>query len=143
MNKKYLKIIFLILYVFLFTSKISNAEVVSKIEVIGNDRISKETIILFSDININEILNEKKLNNILINLYNTTFFKDIQLNFVNNVLKISVKENPIIENIEYNGVRSSKLLELLKQDALVKSRYSFDEVILSNEKKRLKKFYVS
>ena len=41
-------------------------------------------------------------------------------------------ENPIIENIKYNGIKSNKILELIK-DALIKPRYSFNEVILSNE----------
>ena len=139
MIKKNFNIIFFILFFICFNFKTSNAENVEKIEVLGNERISKETIILFSEIQINETLNENKLNKYLKNLYDTNFFKDVSLNFKENILKIYVSEYPIIENIEYNGIKSNKILDLLKDDALIKSRYSFNEVILINEKKRLKK----
>ena len=40
-----------------------------------------------------------KLNNILKDLYETDFFKDISVNLNNQILSINVQENPIIENI--------------------------------------------
>ena len=139
MNNKKFNIILLILFLICFNFKTTNADNVEKIEVLGNERISKETVILFSEIQINENVNENKLNKTLKNLYNTNFFKNVSLDFKENILKIYVSEYPIIENIEYNGVKSNKILDILKADALIKSRYSFNEVILIKEKKRLKK----
>ena len=45
-------------------------------------------------------------------------------------LLIKVKENPIIQNITYDGIKSSEILENLKKNVLLKSRSSFNEVLL-------------
>ncbi len=51
------------------------AEQIKSIEVIGNKRISKQTILVFGDIKIdNKINNKQDLNNILKNLYETKLF---------------------------------------------------------------------
>ena len=54
--------IFLILF---FFSTYGFSDTLNKIEIIGNDRISDETIKLFIDVKINDEINEKKLNTIL------------------------------------------------------------------------------
>jgi len=134
---KYLKLVFLII---LFNSIYLNstlADLVKEIEVKGNDRISNETIKLFANVNVNDDLNKNDLNQILKNLYDTNFFKDINLSFKNNLLVINVVENPIIEEIIYKGIKSSKILEVVKENALIKSRSSYNEVILKKEKNRL------
>ena len=114
-----------------------HSEIVNKIEISGNDRISNETIKLFSEVSVNDVLDKDNLNIILKNLYETNFFKNISIEFNNNILLIKVIENPIIENINYEGVKSSKTLELLKADTLVKSRSSYNDVILIDEKDRI------
>ena len=45
---------------------------VKKINVTGNERISKDTIIIFGEINLNEDFSEQKLNKILKNLFKLT-----------------------------------------------------------------------
>ena len=68
-----LKTFFIIFFVFLFTYK-SNSEIITGIKVVNNDRISKETIIIFANIKINEDLNIEDLDGILKKLYETNFF---------------------------------------------------------------------
>ena len=63
---------------------------------------------MFISTDINDEINDVKLNEILKDLYDTNFFKDISLNFKDQILTIKVQENPIIENISYNGVKSKK-----------------------------------
>ena len=52
------------------------------------------------------------------------FLKMFLLNFKNNILKINVKENPIIENININGIKSKKLKEKIRKILILKSRSS-------------------
>ena len=54
-------------------------EVVKKIEIIGNDRISSETIKMFSQVNIGDDLDDNEVNNLLKRLYDTNFFQDISI----------------------------------------------------------------
>ena len=91
------KIIFLTqIFLFLLIKPVY-AEKIEKIIVDGNERISTETIIIFGEINLNEELNENKLNIILKKLYETNFFEDVKVNLTNNTLNILVSENPIIQ----------------------------------------------
>ena len=119
------------------TLNTSWGNIVKSINIEGNDRISDETIKLFSKVNINENLNEDDLNKLLKNLYDTNFFKNINISFENNLLLIKVIENPIIENVNYKGIKAKKILNALKEDALIKSRLSYNEILLKDEKKRL------
>ena len=123
--------------IFLFLSSKAFSDTVNKIEIIGNDRISDETIKLFISVNIKDEINEVKLNNILKDLYDTDFFKDISVNFDNQILSIKVLENPIIENISYEGVKSNRILEFIKQGTTIKQRSSYNEIEIKKEKQKI------
>ena len=127
----FFKHIFLILLLF---SSNALSDTVNKIDIIGNDRISNETIKLFISINANDQINEVKLNKILKDLYETDFFKDVSVKFENQILFIEVEENPIIENIYYEGIKSKRILNIIKEGTLIKSRSSYNETLIRNEK---------
>ena len=120
--------------IFLFLSTHAFSEILNKIEINGNDRISDETIKLFTSVNVNDEINDNKLNNILKNLYETNFFKDVSVKFENQTLSIYVIENPIIENIFYKGIKSNRILEIIKQGTLIKQRSSFNQSMIKKEK---------
>jgi outer membrane protein insertion porin family len=123
--------------IFLFLSSKAFSDTINKIEIIGNDRISDETIKLFISVNIKDEINEVKLNNIVKDLYDTDFFKDISVNFDNQILSIKVLENPIIENISYEGVKSNRILEFIKQGTTIKQRSSYNEIEIKKEKQKI------
>ena len=125
------KSFFLILF---FLTTYGFSEIIKKIEISGNDRISDETIILFISTDINDEINDIKLNNILKDLYKTNFFKDISVKFDNKVLSINVQENPIIESISYKGVKSSRILKIIEEETLIKQRSSYVESLIEKEK---------
>ena len=137
MKYKFIKLILILFFLNLFSISSIYAQIIKKIEVVGNDRISKETIELFSNFSLNEQIDENILNDILKSLYETNFFKDIKVEIEDSILFIYVVENPIIENINYKGIKANKILEALKENALLKSRNSFNEFILKKEKNRL------
>ena len=87
------------------------SEIVKKIEIKGNERVSDETVIMFSKISINDEVKSQDLNNIIKNIYQSNFFNDVSISFKNNKLIITVDELPIIENINFNGIKSKTLLE--------------------------------
>ena len=127
------QLILIILFSFLSILK-ANSEIVKSIEIIGNERDSSETIKLFSQVDNNENIENNDLNNILKNLYDTNFFKDISLELTSNILRINVEENPIIENIIINGIKSDSLKENVTKNLKLKSRSSYNEVLLKDDK---------
>ena len=114
-----------------------NAKNINNIEIKGNERIPDETILMFSQIKIGDILNDDSLNNILKKLYETNFFEDVSVFLNKNQLTIIVKENPIIENIFYNGIKSNTLREELTSDLELKLRSSYNEVTLKKDKLKI------
>ena len=134
MKYNLLKIPLIIFFTSLVLINHSFSEVIKRIEVIGNDRIADDTVILFSEVSLNDNLNEIDLNSVLKKLYKTNFFKKIDLKIVDKILKIDVEENPIIENINFLGVNKKSLLEEIQKNALIKARSSYNEYIVREEK---------
>ncbi len=111
--------IFKINFILFFLMSFSLAEVIKDVQIFGNKRISKETIIVLGNINLNADYNDDDLNTLLKNIYETNFFKDIKLELNNSTLNIKVIENPIIESVDINGIKSVALKDdLLKKLAL-------------------------
>ena len=77
------------------------ADKLNEIIVKGNERISNETIILFSGIKLNDDIDTNILNDVIKKLYETSFFENISINFSNNILYINVIENPLIQTVEF------------------------------------------
>ena len=117
--------IIILLSVFFTTCAFSSS--LNKIIINGNDRISDETVKLFISVNVDDQINSLKLNQIVKDLYDTNFFKDISVNFNNQILYIDLIENPIIENISFKGIKSSRIIDILKQETSIKSRSSFSK----------------
>ena len=140
MFKSTLKITILFLFLLTSFNTFLKAEIVSKILIEGNNRISPETIKMFSGVSKNDDLSENDLNLILKNLYDSNFFELVSIKLENNTLTIDVKENPIIQNINYEGIKSDNLLSNLKKNVILKSRSSFNEIILKKDKERITNF---
>ena len=113
-----------------FSAKSENVE---KITILGNERVSDETIKMFADIDINDNVNLQTLNNVLKNLYDSNFFKDVSVKFENNNLQINVVEQPIIQNINYDGIKSRTLTEEITEGLYLKPRSSYNELLLEKD----------
>ncbi len=118
----------LIIFIF-FISFIKNlsAETIQKFEISGNDRISKETIIMFSNIKIGENVDNNILNKVLKSLYATDYFENVEISFNNNVIQIKVIENPIIQSVIINGIKKDKIYENIKNITSKTEKYPFIE----------------
>ena len=130
---------FTILLLFLLIHSIVNAANIKEIIIEGNKRVSKETILMFSDININENIDEKKINEILINLYESNFFDNVNVDLKDSILKIFVKELPIIESINFTGLKANKHKEAVKKNLKLRSRSSYNKFLLFEDKKEISK----
>ena len=116
-----------------FFNSLANSVEIQKIVISGNERITDETIRMFADVKTGKDIIDTDLNQILKNLYNTNFFKDVSVKIVDDTLNIKVTEAPIINKIEIKGVKAKKNLKLIEQNLIMKSRSSFNEFLLSKE----------
>ena len=99
-----------------------------------NDRISNKTIQMFSNIELKDEISNKKLNKILKDLYETNFFEDVNVQFKDNILTISVKEYPIIQKINYIGIKSKTLLEEISSGKVIRDKSPYNIITLEDEK---------
>ena len=140
MLKFFFKIHVLLIFFLLISILGVKSENIDKIKIEGNERISSETIKMFAGVSSGDDLSESDLNKVLKKLYNTNFFDIVSVKVINKTLLINVEENPIIQNINYEGIKSSKILEGLKKNAILKSKSSFNKVILEKDQKKIKSF---
>ena len=124
-----IKLIFV--FCFLITSAFS--EIVNNITINGNKRISSESIKVLGNISTQKNLEKKDLNNLLKKLYDTNFFKDVNLSLDKGNLIINVIENPIIENIEITGIKNKTFIEEISEIMVLKNRMSFSEIQLQKD----------
>ena len=115
--------------------KITNsyAEVIKNIEIVGNNRVSKATILNFSELKKGDDVSLSNINESLKSLYNTNFFEDVNINIKNNLLIISVKEYPVIQEINFKGIKRKKTIEDLKEQISLKEKNPFNESLIKND----------
>ena len=133
MNFKSVIIFLSILLFSLINSSPSYSQKINTIDVVGNDRISKDVIIMFSEVSVGSDINLNDLNSILKKIYDSNFFENVNVNFVDNNLIIKVKEYPIIESITTKGIKAKKIKERALKNLILKDRSSFNEIFLSKD----------
>ena len=111
-----------------------------KIIVNGNERISIETILVFSEIKDNKSLDENSVNEILKRLYNSGFFKDVSVKIENNNLVIDVLENPIIQTVFIEGIKRKKTEESLYEVLSLKNRSSYNSFLIKKDEVAILKY---
>jgi outer membrane protein insertion porin family len=116
-----------LLLVFIFLVSHSYANIFNQINVTGNERISKETILVLSNLKTGINYDDNQLNQSFKNLFQSNFFKDINFEVLDNVLNISIVENPIIEDLEISGIKNKNIVELINNNIVLKNRKSFVE----------------
>jgi outer membrane protein insertion porin family len=135
--KKKFFLLFILFFIFINVPK-SYSETLKSITVNGNERISDETIYSFLSIKLNDEFSENKLNLITKELYDTNFFKNVTLKYENNNLIIDVVENPIIQNIFFEGIKSNSLKDFVTNDVNLIERSSFINIYLEEDLEKMK-----
>ena len=134
--------ILLFLFILFFTNNLS-AEVVKKIVVKGNERISDETVVVYGDIEVNKNYTQEDIDIVLKKLYETKFFSKVSINFSLGVLNINVEENPIIDKILVKGEPAQKYIEGTLNLLSLKEKSSFLKSEVKKDIETIKNFYRS
>ena len=127
---------------FLFFLNLS-AEIIQKLDVKGNKRISGETIKVYGEITLGKDYSSFDLNKVLKNLYNTNFFEDIKISLDNGVLDILVKEYAVINNIDIQGEPSKRIKKKVLENLSLQPKESFIENNVSQDVNLMKKIYAT
>ena len=122
---------------FFFVCSNSFSQVLEKIIVKGNERVPKETIVMFSELKLGEKLINIDKNKILKNIYNSNFFENVSVQISDKNIIITLIELPIVQNIEIKGIKAKKNKELVEKNLILKPRSSYNEYLLVKEKESI------
>ena len=120
------KIFILVLLQILITQN-ANSNTIENFNIIGNQRVSDQTIIMFSSLNVGDKINENQLNEALKKLYYTDYFKHVELSLQNQTINIKVVENPIIQSVIVEGIEVDSLNEKINEVTSKIEKYPFVE----------------
>ena len=135
------KIFFIFFIYYLSLSVNSYSEVVTKVDVKGNERISLETIAIFGDIRLGDNYESEDINLLIKKLYETNFFSNISAELENGKLSITVEENPVINTITFEGEKANKYKESIIELLSLREKASFVKNYIKSDINILKEFY--
>ncbi len=137
-----MKIIFKFFIIFLiFFSKVYANENYNY-KILGNKRISDQTIISIIDLKKNKKYDVEDLNNFQKKLYNTNYFSKVSLKIIKNTIQILVEENPIIDFFYLNGVVNNKREEFFYENLSLGQNKIFSEALLKKDIEKIKDNYL-
>ena len=135
-----------ILYVGLLTSLISaqayaEGFYAKQIDVTGLQRVEKETVLSYLNLPKGRSISQDDLDSSFQSLYNTGLFSDISFDTSTaNVLKINVKENPIIGKRAFDG--NDKIDDkVLEKEVQLGPRSVFDKAKVQQDVQRILDVY--
>ncbi len=134
------KLLFFFILIFFINTNL-HSEVVKKIIANGNDRISLESIAIFGDIEIGKDYKPTDVNLIIKKLYDTNFFSEISVEISDGILNITVKENPIIKEVKFDGEPTKKFAEQLSDIVSLKEKTSYISNNVKPDLNIIKEFY--
>ena len=117
------------------------SEKINNIEILGNQRISKETILFYSGLKLGENINRESIDKSIKNLYKTGFFSKISIKKGrNNTITIEIQENPIIKKIIIKGSKKIKSNDI-KNGLLSKQGSAYSKFQIESDVKRIAASY--
>ena len=134
---KFLSILFISFFYFFTLQANSNLK---NIIIEGNNRVSNETIKVYSGVDLKQPIDESTINQILKNLYETDFFEDVKVELNGQILKISVKEYPVINQLIFVGETNNKIKKELKKIVSLKEKKSLNRSKIAKDLDLIKIF---
>ena len=122
----------------LFLVTTAKAVVINNIKVNNNKIITKESILTYGNIKLNKEYNQKQLNKIIKDLYETNFFKKISLRVDGQTLVLDIEENKIIQSVKVEGVKSNKIKTAILKNLFSKDKSPFLIEKVKNDVNRMK-----
>ena len=134
------RFLFFSLFIFYSHSIFANDFSINEIVINGLERIDRETVIAYSKLNLDKPYSNDIGNNTLKELYKTDLFSDVKIEFVNGLLNITIRENPTINLIKFDGNRKKNDDDLLNEISL-RDRSIYSRSKVKKDVKKLLSLY--
>ncbi len=128
---------FLSLIAFIGTA---NAAVVSRIDVVGNQRMDAESVRILANVKSGDNVSSETINNIAKSLQSSGYFEKVDVKLNGNILNINLVESPVVNMVTVEG-NDEIDTEDLKKEIKTKERSSYDKSLIGGDVQRLLTLY--
>ncbi len=101
---------------------LSAQEILEKIEVVGNDRVTRETILYYISVREGDYFNDDQVKRDFRVLWSTGFFADLKIEDLpgtrGKIIRITVEENPVVKAVTFktgSKLKESDIVSKLKE----------------------------
>ncbi len=134
------KIFLILIFTFFGNPIFADVFYIDEIEINGVERIERETVLSYSKLNIDNPYSNEIGNIALKSLYKTDLFSDVKIQFIDGLLKITVRENPTINLIKFIGNDKKNDSDLLSEISL-RDRSIYSRSKVKKDVKKLLSLY--
>lgn len=136
-------IIFLIFFSFLFLISNSYGYQFKNIKIQGSSKISKNTIKDIINYSTKKNYDDNDINNFQKKLFESGFFKNVNIKIENDLLVINVSENPLIDFYYIEGINDEKILDFLQAKLELNQNKIYSEAFLKSDILVIQDFFKS
>lgn len=116
------------------------ADVIQSIEIDGNQRIENRTILTYLKLKVGDEFDRREISDALKDLFATGFFADVKLLRRGSTLIVRVVENPIVNEVAFEGNERIET-EDLEKELTLNSRSIYTKTKLQQDVKRVLDIY--
>ena len=127
-----MKKLVLILGLLVLPAVLAAQDVVEKVEIVGNDRVTTETVLYYLSVREGDLYNPDQFRRDFRVLWSTGFFSNIKFEEAEGargkIIKITVEENPVVRSVTYKTgkkVKEKDIVEKLKEKDQAILPYSY------------------
>lgn len=118
----------------------ANAATVSRIDVVGNQRMDAESVRILGGVRVGDNVDTERTNTIAKQLQESGYFSRVSVQMSGNILKINITEAPIVNMVTVEG-NDEVSTDDLKQEIKLKERAAFDESVIGADVGRMLTVY--
>ncbi|MGH7022135.1 MAG: outer membrane protein assembly factor BamA, partial [Caulobacteraceae bacterium] len=116
------------------------AVTITGIQVQGNERIDSETILSYLPLSVGDTADAQKLDAALKTLFKTDLFSDVKLDMDGSILVVRVVENPVINQVLFEG-NSNLKTDKLEDEIQIRPRGVFTRAKVEDDVGRIVELY--
>ncbi len=116
------------------------ATILSRIDVVGNQRMDAESVRILSDVKVGDNINSETVNSIAKKLQTSGYFSTVNVSMDGGVLKIKVDESPIVNMVTIEG-NDEIDTDDLKKEIKTAERSSYDKSVIGGDVQRILTLY--
>ena len=131
--------ILVLMVVTMFSMQVFAARV-DKVNIKGNQRVEQSTIQEYLGINVGDEYSEQARSDAVKNLYSTSLFENISIEFNNGLLAVSVVETPFVSKVVFTGNNKVKTA-LLTNEIYTSAGESLKKAKLRTDVEKIKEIY--